>query len=207
MTQSPLPTFTWHELGKRHPQPEALVLHLCTAGELPMARRRALAWQAIVPRCAFAALNVAGGATLASNSALHALIRRHMVHLGLHDGQLVMIAEGRAALWTLGLVARSSALCPHAVLADLPSMEAPLLPGRQSATCSLRFVQHRLSEDPDNRQFHETIRTLRRAGFDIRTLLLPDGAGPHARAIAAFLVELVAIACRSAATPDPEQSA
>ncbi|WP_206239916.1 hypothetical protein [Novosphingobium terrae] len=208
MTQGPLPSFTWHELGKPPPQPEALVLHLCMPGELPMARRRAQAWQAIVPRCAFAALNMTGGATPAPHSKLHTLIRRHTVHLGLHEGQLVVIAEGRAALWALGLVARPSALNPHAVLADLPCVDMPQPPGgRQNATCSLRFVQHRLPEDPENRRFHHTVNALRRVGFDIRTILLPDGAGPHARAIAAFLVELVAIACRSPATPDPEQSA
>jgi hypothetical protein len=203
MTSGTSPFFTWHALGRPIPGPEALVLHFCTPAQVSLARRRALTWKAIVPRCAFAA--VVPGPKAPPAAACLALIRRQAARLGLTEKQIVMIGEAQALPDMLDLALRPAGAAPHAVMIDMPRDALPMVPGNRAGT--LRFVQHRLADDPDTRIFESAIRALRRAGCDIRTILLPDGAGPLTRAIATFLVELVAIVCRSPVHPDPEQKA
>jgi hypothetical protein len=192
-------------LGRPILDPEALVLHLCTPAQVPLARRRALTWKAIVPRCAFAALVLGPRAPATATLPFPALIRRQAARLGLTEEQIVMIGEARASTPMLELALRPAGPVAHAIVVDMPGNALPTAQGKHAG--ALRFVQRRLPDDPDTRAFEGIIRTLRRAGLDIRTILLPDGTGPLARAIATFLVELVAMASRSPTNTDPEQSA
>lgn len=213
MDPDALPLLRWKRFGAPAAPAEALVLQVHETMDATNAEMQASRWRSIVPRSAFAALGMDLYSRRISLAPIQELVHREAKRLGIGLSQIVVVGFGDAAQRALDLLLCNALADVHAILVDLPS--ASVVVGYPPARGAFRFVQHRLADDPGGRHFDQTIHTLRLAGLDIRTMVLPNGEAATERATDAFLVELVARASRAhplrrsaeSAPTSPEQSA
>jgi hypothetical protein len=203
----------WHSFFVPLMTTEALVVHIGEKGEVERGRAFAAHWTDVVPRSAFAAVEVDLSRRHIGFAPVQAMFRAASKDLGVDLSQIVLIGSGYAALRALDLALCNALRDVHVIAVDLPPSGVVI--GLTPVRGAFRFVQHRRLDDPGELHFGHTAHLLREACLDVRTIILPDEPDPTNRAIGTFLVELVARASRyqpttrrePGASPQPEDRA